>query len=239
VLFLFTGAPGALGVSGISRQLNLSKAVVHRILQSLVSCDFLRSDADGRGYRLGSAAAALGARALGELDIRRAALPVLDRLRSATRETTTLSVLIGESRVYLEQRLSPQEIRMSVELGRPYPLHAGSTGKAMLAFLDADTRERILSSGLQRLTPATTTDPQRLRAELVEIVARGYAVSHGEREHDAAAVASPVLGIDGEVTGALSICGPVTRFDEPTVALFGPQVHDAAIEVSRSLGWGD
>ena len=56
VLLLFTRGPAALGVSEIARQLGLSKAVVHRILQSLASRSLVevqhaRSAADGQPGR--------------------------------------------------------------------------------------------------------------------------------------------------------------------------------------------
>ena len=69
VLLLFTDGPDAWGVSAIARELGLSKAVVHRILQTLVDRRLLVADPATRGYLLGPASAALGARALRESDL--------------------------------------------------------------------------------------------------------------------------------------------------------------------------
>src|ERR1700760_4560507 len=91
VLLLFVEGPSTLGVSRIARELGLSKAVVHRILQSLVGRDMVAVDPSTREYRLGPAAAALGARALRDSDLRTLALPQLRALRDETRETVTLS----------------------------------------------------------------------------------------------------------------------------------------------------
>jgi IclR family acetate operon transcriptional repressor len=237
VLALFTTGAAALGVSEISRELGLSKAVVHRILQSLASRSFVETDPQTRGYRLGPGAVALGARALRDLDLRRAASPVLRRLREATAETTTLSAPIGGSRVYLDQYESPQEIKMTVELGRPHPLHAGASSRAILAFLPEESRETVIAGGLARLTPETIGDPGELRRRLAEVHSTGYATSHGERQHGAGSVAAPVFGMDGEVTGAISVCGPVSRFDPATVERYVPLVCRAAADISRSLGW--
>jgi IclR family transcriptional regulator, acetate operon repressor len=237
VLLLFVGGPASLGVSEIARELGLSKAVVHRILQSLAARQVVELDTATRGYRLGRAAVALGARALRDHDMRSSARPVLRRLRDATGETTTLSELMGDSRVYLDQFESPQEIKMTVELGMPHALHAGGSGKAILAFLPADVREDLLSRPLRRLTGRTVVDPEALRAELDLVRERGYAVSFGERRHGAGSVAAPVFGVDGEAVGSISVCGPVDRFDEAAVAAYVPQVLAAAAEVSRSLGW--
>lgn len=126
---------------------------------------------------------------------------------------------------------------MTVELGTPHPLHAGGTGKSILAFLPVPYQQRVLGSGLDRLTPATITDPQRLAAELREIAGRGYAVSLGERQHDAGSVASPIFAGDGQVIGAISVCGPVGRFDSAAVTAYGELAVAAAAEISRCLGW--
>jgi DNA-binding IclR family transcriptional regulator len=215
----------------------VSKAVVHRIFQSLLSRGFLQVDPQTRAYRLGTSAAALGARALRDLDMRRAAEPVLESLRDQTGETTTLTELVGDSRVYLDQFESRQSIRMTVELGSPHALHAGGSGKSILAFLPPRRQKELIDKGLARVTPATITDPADLRAELREVAKNGFAVSLGERQHDAGSVAAPVFGPDGQVIGSISVCGPVGRFDDATVAAHAKLVLAAASDVSRRMGW--
>ncbi len=121
VLLLFADGDQYLGVTAISRALGLSKAVVYRILQSLVSRELLATDPGVSGYRLGPAAVALGATAMRRFDARVAAEPVLRKLRDATGETTTLSGLVGDERVYLQQFESPREIKMTVDIGRRSP----------------------------------------------------------------------------------------------------------------------
>lgn len=237
VLFAFISGPASLGVSEVARGLGISKAVVYRIFQSLLSRKFLQVDAGTRSYRLGPSAAALGARALRDLDMRRAAQPILQALRDKTDETTTLTELVGDSRVYLDQFESRQSIRMTVELGRPHALHAGGSGKSIMAFLPRREQDRLSRNQLERITPATITNRAALLTELREIARCGYAISLGERQHDAGSVASPIFGSDGTVIGALSICGPVGRFDDVTIAAHAKKVLKAAEEVSRRMGW--
>jgi IclR family acetate operon transcriptional repressor len=236
VLLVFASGPSALGVSEIAASLGLSKAVVHRILQSLVSRSLLRADPVTREYRLGAGAIALGSRALRDLDLRQLAGPTLRRLRDTTRETTTLSGRVQDSRMYVDQYESPQEIKMTVRLGHPYPLHAGASSRVMLAFLPPETVDRILEQGMVRLTTETVSDPAQLRQSLAEIRRLGYATSRGERQHGAGSVAAPLFGAGGEVLGSLSVCGPVSRFDPETVQALIPQVRAAAQEISRQAG---
>lgn len=237
VLLAFAGAEGALGVSEISRRLGLSKAVVHRILRSLVSRRLLAFDETGGGYRLGSAAATLGARAVRDMNLREHALPFLHRLREESGETATVSELVGVSRVYLDQVPSPREIKMTVELGRPFPLHAGASSRAILALGPPDLRDQILGGPLEALTPQTIVDRQSLAAELARNAREGVTESYGERQPGAASVAAPLLAADGYAIGAISVCGPVDRFDEGVVRWLRPRVLEASREASLGLGW--
>lgn len=235
VLLALAGGPERLGVTAIARELGLSKAVVHRILQSLLARHLVTVDPVTGTYALGAAAAALGARAMRDLDLRRTALPVLRRLQVETAETTTISALIGDRRVYLDQIVSVQRIRMEVELGLPFPLHAGSSSKAILAVAPPDLRQHILEAALTRLTAHTIVDPDALLLELEEIGRTGVAVSRGERQSGAGSVAAAVFGLDGWVVGAISVCGPITRFNDAAVERFVPLVRDAAEEISRGM----
>ncbi|QYN22181.1 IclR family transcriptional regulator [Amycolatopsis sp. DSM 110486] len=237
VLLLFTGGPRYLGVSAISRELGLAKAVVHRILQSLVSREMLATDPGVAGYRLGPAAVALGASALRRFDARTVATPVLRRLRDETSETTTLSGLVGDERVYLDQFESPREIKMTVDIGRRFPLHAGSSGKVILAFLPEERQAAVLGRELPALTEKTITTADDLRAVLAETAREGVAVSLGERQPGAGSVAAPLFGPDGEIHGSISICGPQYRFTPEAVGRYRVLVRDAAEEIRHSWAW--
>jgi DNA-binding IclR family transcriptional regulator len=236
VLLMFTEGPSALGVSRIARELGLSKAVVHRILQSLAGRELVVLDPATREYRLGPAVAALGARALRDSDLRSAALALLRQLRDEFGETATLSTPVPHGRVYLDQVTGTHEITMSVELGRRFPLHAGSSGKCMLAFAEPAVLAGVLGAPLEKLTPATIVDPDVLAAELAVVRERGFATSTGERQGDAASVAAPIFGLSDEVVGAISMCGPRYRMADKLVEQIAPRVIAVAEHISRRLG---
>jgi DNA-binding IclR family transcriptional regulator len=236
VLLMFTDGPPTIGVSHIARELRLSKAVVYRILQSLSVRGMVTLDPFSREYRLGSAAAALGARALRDSDLRTVSLDVLRGLRDETGETATLTAPVPDGRVYLDQFEGVHEIKMTVELGRRFPLHAGSSGKCMLAFLPEGQRTALLAADLPKLTEHTIVDPDALRAELATIRARGYATSGGERQQDAGSVAAPIFGMSGSVIGAVSVCGPRYRVTAEFVERIAPKVTEAAARISLHMG---
>lgn len=238
VLLLFTDGPESLGVSTIARTLGLSKPVVHRTLSSLVERGFLVSDPRTRGYALGPSLASLGARALRQSGLRAAALPAMRRLHDLTGETVTVSARVPGGRVYLDQVESTREVKMTVELGRRFPLHAGSSSACILAFLpEPERREYLTTQPLVGMTPKTITDPEELRARLASVRATGIAQSDGERQQGAGSVAAPVFGFDGQVVGSISVCGPVYRMHREARVAIVPHLRVAADEVSRALGW--
>jgi DNA-binding IclR family transcriptional regulator len=119
--------------------------------------------------------------------------------------------------------------------GQLLPLHAGSSGRVLLAF-DTGAEEEQLRTDLPRYTPATVTDPERLRADLARIRGAGYAVSSEERAAGAAAVSAPVFGPGGRLIAALGIAGPTQRLDAASLERWRPAVLRAARELSRALG---
>jgi IclR family transcriptional regulator, acetate operon repressor len=225
-----------VGVTEVARSLGLSKAVVHRVLVTLVARDYLQVDPTSRRYRLGPMALVLGSAYLDRLDVRTLALPHLHDLSMRTGETATFSLRNGFSRMYVDQVTPDREIKMSVAIGRSYPLHAGSSSKSFLAFLSGDEQEAYLRDReLAALTGTTIVDADVLRAELAAIRERGYAISLEERQAGAASIAAPILDRDGRPLAAISVCGPVERFRAQFDAV-PPLLLAACGEISRMFG---
>jgi DNA-binding IclR family transcriptional regulator len=219
------------GVTEIADALSLSKAAVHRILASLRTRGLIELDETTRRYFLGVGAMKLGLAYLDRIDLRRIAHPELVALSERTAETATLSVRSGWTRFYVDQVTPRREVIMSVRLGTPYPLHAGGSSKAFLAFLSDDEIDAYLAQPeLARLTPDTVTDRAKLRREITQIRRRKYAQSYAERQAGAASVAAPVLDHSGRPQGVVSVCGPIERFRGEAEASV-----EALLDVTRRL----
>ncbi|RVW00395.1 IclR family transcriptional regulator [Rhodococcus spongiicola] len=237
VLLEFGRSASALGVSEIARSTGLSKAVTHRILTTFVECGLLLYDTATRRYLLGPAAATLGARAIDVSPLRRAAQDALLDLQRATGETATVSARVPGGRVYLDQVESDREIKMTVELGRRFDLHTGSSGRIILAFLPLQQQEDVLAQPLGRLTSTTIIEPDLLRDTLREAREHGVCRSVGERQEGAGSIAAPVFGADGTVVGSVSVCGPAYRMTPEACTAYEGTLKDAASRISRNLGY--
>lgn len=125
---------------------------------------------------------------------------------------------------------------LAPERGRILPLHAGASAQAILAFLPAEDQRAILESALEQFTPATITDPGRLRRRLVAIRKQGYAESKGEVYPGAMGIAAPIFAREGRVVASIAVSGPAGRIAKRRRAITD-HVVAAGTEVSRILGW--
>ncbi|TDC00286.1 IclR family transcriptional regulator [Nonomuraea longispora] len=238
VLMHFAETPSnTLGVTEIAEALGMSKAAVHRILASLRVRGLIDLDPATRRYSLGVGAMRLGLAYLDRIDVRRIAEPELVTLSRRTDETATLSIRTGRHRIYVDQVTPAREVIMSVSLGVAYPLHAGGSSKAFLAFLTDEEIEDYLSSGpLEPLTGNTIVDKAKLRRELAAIRGAGYAQSFSERMSGAASVAAPVFDHHGRPLAVVSVSGPAERFGEEA-AYCAEMLLESTARLSARMGW--
>ena len=125
---------------------------------------------------------------------------------------------------------------MTVSLGQSFPLHAGASSKAFLAFLDPAEIDRYIGRNtLSSLTAATVVDPRALRDDLAAIRRNGCAITFGERQSGAASVAAPVRS-DAGIVGVISVCGPLERFSERADE-FANALLEATSALSERLGY--
>jgi IclR family KDG regulon transcriptional repressor len=229
-----------LGVSELARRLGIPKSSAHRIVHTLAKEGLLERVEETGAYRLSVTMQILGASAQATSGLHGAATAALDELRGLTRETVHLSVLDGLEVVYVERRESPGAVRMFGRIGNRGLAHSTASGKVLLAFLPPDELGRRLAGvRLARRTPYTITSKDRLRAELLRIRAQGWAENINEAHIGFASVAAPIRNPAGEVVAALSVAGPVQRFDGDNRRRLVRPVTECAAQISRRLGWGD
>jgi DNA-binding IclR family transcriptional regulator len=186
----------------------LNRSTAWRILATLEEEGLVDRDAATNRYSIGPAAARLAAAATDSLP--RAAQPHLEELSRRTGETVSLALPRRLQLVYVDQVQAPH-VMAADWLGRAVPLHATSTGKALLAFLPPEELEAALTQSLPRFTDRTITDPARLRDELDRVRRRGYAVSRGELETALWGASAPVRDRAGRGIAVVSVWGAEAR----------------------------
>jgi DNA-binding IclR family transcriptional regulator len=229
LLKLFTAEAPELQLAEISLLSGLNKTTTHRLLQALHSEELLDRNPGTGAYRLGPGMMALGVQALSSNDLRLRARPLLKRLAEETGETATLEVPIEDTMLILDEVTSKHFLGASGNVGTRWPMHATSTGKALIAFEQRGPDR--LNSELAALTSSTITQFDKLEKELGDIRRRGFAEVVDELEVGLSGVGAVVRGGMGEVLGALSICGPSQRMSENRRAQLGTTLCAVATQL--------
>jgi IclR family transcriptional regulator, acetate operon repressor len=237
ILRCFDARRPELGITEIARMTGLSTSTTHRLLVAMQTKRLVRQTSDRR-YGLGPLLVQLVRSGAVPTTLRDAALPLMRALRDEIDETVAVHELLptGE-RVVLDQVESRQELRRTyTDIGVPIDLTLGAPGKAILAMLPRQRQEWWLAQPVPAIAPGTVTDPDRLRAHLVQIRARGWSESHTERVRGIRAVAAPVFDHTGAVVGALGTSVPEIRMDDARAAQLGVRVREVAWQLSETLG---
>jgi IclR family KDG regulon transcriptional repressor len=146
-------------------------------------------------------------------------------------------VLDGGMILYLDVLESPHEFRLVSRIGMRRPLYSTALGKALVAFLPEEERERVLDSlRFQLLTAHTISSLAELREELERTRREGYSIDDQENFLGARCIGAPILNWRQEALGSISIAGPVARISRDKIPVFAAAVRDAAQKISIRVG---
>lgn len=229
-----------LSIREAGRLTGTSASSAYRLLRTLAEAGFTEREADSGRFRPGSELRRMVAHILGTTDVRQMAIEPMQQLAARWRETVTLVLRTSDDRrLNFDRVASPWPLQYVMPLGDVGPLHAGSSGRAILAFMRTEDIERVLTGPLESYTSATPTDPISLRDELARTRARGFAVSFGERlDREMVGISAPIFDGQGTVIGALLLSAPIGRLSEiGSPDLVGTSVREAADQISLGLGW--
>jgi DNA-binding IclR family transcriptional regulator len=123
-----------------------------------------------------------------------------------------------------------------MQRGAHLPLYSGASAKVLLAQLPGEEIDQILDRvELAAITPNTITDPAKLKKNLQEIKAQGWAYSDQETDWGARAVAAPVVSERLGITAGLCVVGPAPRMEGQKLEEAKKLVVQTAGELSRKL----
>lgn len=237
MLGYFSRSRPAIGLSEFVKLSGRDKATVHRHLVELEQNGFLEQHPETRAYRLGPAILRLGGVREATYPLRSVLRPVVQATAERVGELVHASVLQGEM-------LSPlvhadplgHGTQVHFDEGEMLPLHATSSGLAVLAFAERAFTERVLAAGLAPITERTPTDPARLRALLDEVRATGIAAMDRAFDEEVSSQGAPVFGPGGEVAGAISVAVPTVRVTPEKLAAIRPALCAAVLQATHALG---
>jgi DNA-binding IclR family transcriptional regulator len=230
VLACFTPRAHSLTLSELSQKSKLPMSSTHRVVAELTTGGFLVRGKDKR-YRIGTRMWSIAQLAPVSDQLRDRSLPTLARLYEETGENITLAVLDRGQALYVDRLVGEKTIPSASRAGGHLPLHTTGVGKVLLAYLDKEKIDSYLSRPLQRPTPYSVTDPEKLQVELAEVRQRGYAVARQEMTPGSGSVAVPILR-RGRCIAAVGVVSHLNKLDVPHLVEI---LNQAALSIAREL----
>jgi IclR family acetate operon transcriptional repressor len=226
-----------MSLTEIAEASEQAPATVYRMLQTYAGHAMVEFDAGSQLWTVGPEAFRIGSAFLMRTNLVEQARGVMRELTAATGETSNLAIADGAEVVFLSQVETHEPIRAFFRPGTRGPIHASGIGKALLAHAPPERIERLLrEAGLPAFTARTISDPGRLRAEMVETRARGWAIDDEERTEGMRCIAAPIFNEVREASAGVSISGPTVRVTHARAEEFGALVRAAADRITRAIG---
>jgi DNA-binding IclR family transcriptional regulator len=233
VLMLIGEARDGLTNAELSERLGLDRSTTHRLVSTLERRGLVQRIASRR-YALGNELYFLAfGGALDHLVVLRTTLAELVEL---TGESASFSILHGDKYYCAMQHSSPHDLSYCPTEGEQYPLNAGATGAALLAFQPKTRLDGLLKRlELPAFTERTITDLDELREELNRTRERGYAMSAGARTPGGCAIACPAMSRNGSVIGVVVLSAVEARTPLDRLVKFEPELKHAASVIGKAL----
>jgi DNA-binding IclR family transcriptional regulator len=163
-------------------------------------------------------------------------MPLLSGLRDQWNETVHLGVIEGNDVVYVERLAPSATVQVVSIVGQRMPIPSTAMGKAFLAALPAEERERRAGEQeLVRRTAHSIVDHARFVADLILSEDRGYAIDQEENDPEITCVGSAVTDVTGRPIATISVSGPSYRMNKQVDAV-GRSSAAAAKSISAALG---
>lgn len=235
VMDILTHAKRPLVFSEIVAETGFVKSSSHRILAVLQSERLVAYDKEKRTYEPGSRFQEWARAGFHRTDLQQVAAEPMEALSDATGMNAALSVLDGDSLLYL-RTADHVSVRYAARAGDHAPLHCTAAGKVFLAHMSQAQLDAFLGTGsLEKFTEFTRTDPEALVADLPAILENGYATAIKEEFLQVMGMAAPIWDERKKVAACLSLWTLTADTDPVTMLEKAGRLKKAALAITESI----
>jgi len=234
ILEYVAGCPEPPSFSQLLGSLGIPRSSLFHLLTNLLSRNFLERDPGTERYRLGSGVAQL-ARKLRKPSLGDRVTPYLRQLSAEVSETCGFYIQAADAVEVVASAISTQALSYTMKVGMLAPLYAMSTGKIMLAEFSTEALNGYLARvAFAPVTPHTARSKSRLKKEIAEVRASGFAYSREEFTLGITAIATAVRS-EGNFRGAINLAVPTARFTPARDVEFREALRRTAQAIAKEI----
>ncbi|MBB1091603.1 IclR family transcriptional regulator [Rhodopseudomonas palustris] len=237
VLGAFRAGDRALGNRELAERTGLPKPTISRMTHTLIQLGYLSYDPRSATYQLGARALALSYAALANLDVRKAALPIMTELAEASHLHLGLGTRERLTMLNIESCEGNALVGLRLPSGSRVPMATTALGKAYLAAIGDDERRSLFTELRKQHGEDWPKMLKSIERSTTEIARRGFCLSTGEWRKDINAVGAAIVPPAGGAVYALSFGGPAYLVSpQQLLEQHGPALAKAAKRISAALG---
>ncbi|UPJ63686.1 IclR family transcriptional regulator [Bradyrhizobium sp. 191] len=170
-----------IGTRELARLLELSPAIVQRLVNTLAERHYLQRDPDTKRYTIGYQTLIFGASLMRRDNLLVEARKELEEVTRKLRVDSYMATLQGRQAIYLMCLAGDAPVSVRAEAGDVLSLHSTAIGRCILSSFPDEKVLEILGPGpLRPITKKTITDPHLLLNEIHLTRERGFAVVQNE-----------------------------------------------------------
>ena len=232
VLRAFGSERPEMTISDAAKATGLSRATVRRIFLTLQELGYATRDSHRR-WSLTSRVLELGFSYLSSIDIWELAYPFMRTVSELTGEACSVTVLDGDSSVYVARVPANKVMSITLGVGSRLPAWVTSHGRVLLSERGDEELEKYLRYQPRRaLTPHTIWEVGPLMDVIRQIRRDGYCLVVNELENGLMALAVPIRNRRGDIQASLHIsASSATTSRETALNNFLPALQKAAQEL--------
>lgn len=237
LLMAFGSSTEELGVSELSRMLEIGKSTVWKLLNTFENKGFLVQNPISEKYSLSVQFYQVACQYYNQVSINKVVESFMEKLSRKYGETIHFAVRDGDEIVYVVKLDGTFNINICSRVGRRSPIHVPSVGKVILANLEREQIMDILNRvKLYAYTPKTIVTKEALLAELAQIRNQGYAIDDEGYELGIRCAGVPIKNIAGNILGGLSMSGTTARMTDELISEMVADLKQTALEIARHIG---
>jgi IclR family KDG regulon transcriptional repressor len=240
ILDLYSRLKKPLGVSEISKILNLNKSTVFNIIHTLEDLGVLEKAA-GSKFQFGTRLYLLGRAAGCASELIGTVHPYLEEINRKTKLSAFLGIRSGLSAVIIDKVDSAFDIKIHSEIGMKMPLLAGAGGRVLLCQMsDAKIDDILAQNELKRYTPNTCVNKRKYKKMVKEARREGIAIDMEEYVEGIRAFAIPLNIGRANTQAAIWAVGLKGQINDETISRYSKYLRNIAkvIEIRMTSGWG-
>jgi DNA-binding IclR family transcriptional regulator len=225
-----------LSGADLSRNLDLPRASVFRMLHTLEKSGFVERVGDSTQYKLSLGVLRLGFEYLASMELTEHGRPVIEALRDASGYSAHIVVRDQRDVVFVAKATGKSTLFHAIQVGARLPAHATVLGRQLLSCMSlAELSKLYPEATLKSYTPKTPKTVVQLKAQLEVDRQNGFGISQGGFETGISTIAAPVFNDRMEVVAAVSITVPAQHLDNNITEQLVPMVRHAAQQLTERL----